>query len=135
MANDSPIKMFDATSPLSMRMGSLEMRVSVVIVEDLGEDDFLLGRTFKREFDVLIHIRENKITTGDVDTRRRMYRKQTMGSFKERVKLALQRQGMVGASAAKNGRRHRIPIANLNACQKEKYSLSFGFQFRLLRST
>ncbi len=36
---------------------------------------------------------------------------------------------------SERGRRHRNPIANLNACQYEKYSLSFGFQFRLLHST
>ncbi len=49
--------------------------------------------------------------------------------------VTLLRQGMVVASAAKIGLRHRIPIANLNAGQNEKYSLSFEFQFRLLRST
>ncbi len=35
-------------------------------------------------------------------------------------KQPLQRQGMVVASAAKIGRRHRIPIANLNTRQNEK---------------
>ena len=58
-------------------------------MEDLGEDDFLLDRTFIREFDVLIDLRENKITIRDVQARRRLCRKETMGSFNERVKLAL----------------------------------------------
>ena len=55
----------------------------------MGEDDFLLGRTFIREVDVLIDLREMKITVRDVHATRRLCRKETMGSFDERVKLVL----------------------------------------------
>ena len=89
MANDSPINVFGTTGSLNVRMAGLELCVEFVIVEDLGEDDFLLGRTFIREFDVLIDPRENKITIRDLNARRRLCRKETMGSFNERVKLVL----------------------------------------------
>ena len=49
----------------------------------------MLGRTFIREFDGLIDLRENKITIRDVNARRRLCRKETMGSFNERGKLVL----------------------------------------------
>ncbi len=72
------------------RIGSPTLSPSqLVIVEDLGEDDFLLGRTFIREFDVLIDLREKKIIIRDLDARWRLCRKETMGSFNERIKLVL----------------------------------------------
>ena len=42
MAND----VFGTTVPLLVRMAGLYLRVEFVVVEDLREDDFLLGRTF-----------------------------------------------------------------------------------------
>ncbi len=66
MANVAPINVFGTTSPVSVRMPGLELGVSFVIVEDLAENDFLLGRTFIREFAVLIDLRENKKTIRDI---------------------------------------------------------------------
>ncbi len=83
MANDAPINVFGTIGPLNVRMAGLDLRVEFVVVEDLEEDGFLLGRTFFREFDVLIDLRENKITIRDVNARRRLCRKETMGSFNE----------------------------------------------------
>ena len=90
MANDAPINVFGTTGSLSVR--SLDLRFDLVVVEALGGDDFLLGRTFIREFDVLIDLRENKITIRvhqHVHARRRLCRKETMGSFNEGGKLVL----------------------------------------------
>ncbi len=89
MANDAPINVFGTIGPLNVRMTGQDLRVEFVVVEDLGENNFLLGSNFIREFDVLIDLRENKITIRDVNARRRLCRKETMGSFKERVKLVL----------------------------------------------
>ena len=89
MANDAPSNVFGTTGPLLVRMAGLDLRFEFVVVEDLGEDDFLLGRTFIRELDVLIDLRENKITIRDLHARRKLCRKETMGSFNERVKLVL----------------------------------------------
>ena len=81
-------------------MAVLELRVNFVTVEDLGEVDFLLGRTFIREFDLLIDLRENKITIRDIDTRRKMCRKDPMGSFNERFKLVLDSSAALGPGQA-----------------------------------
>ncbi len=45
MANDQPIRVFGTTPKMKMSIASLELSTSFVVVEDLGEDDFLLGRT------------------------------------------------------------------------------------------
>ena len=89
MAHDKAISVCGTTSLLPVKLAGLELRVNFVIVEDLGEDDFLLGRTFKGEFDVLIDLREKKKTIRDVDARRKLCRKETKGSFNERVELVL----------------------------------------------
>ncbi len=60
MASDAPIIVFGTTCPLNVGMAGLDLRVEFVVVEDSGEDDFLLGRTFIREFDVPSDLREKK---------------------------------------------------------------------------
>ncbi len=61
MANDQPIQVFGATQKRDMLVAGLFLLVTFVVVESLGEDDFLLGRTFIREFDVLIDLSQGKI--------------------------------------------------------------------------
>ncbi len=70
MANDAPISVLGTTGALVVRMAGLDLRVEFVVVEDLAEDDLLLGRTLIRECDALIDLRENKITIRDVHVRR-----------------------------------------------------------------
>ena len=65
IANDRPIRVLGVTEKLQMNLNGLQLPVPFIVVEHLGEDDFLLGRTFIRDFDVLIDLRQNSILVRD----------------------------------------------------------------------
>ncbi len=87
MANDQPIRVLGITDELQMNLDGLQLPVPFIAVEHLGEDDFLLGRTFIRDFDVLIDLRQNSILVRDPNRTRRLQRKEVIGSYSERMKL------------------------------------------------
>ncbi len=80
MANDQPIRVLGVTDEPNMTINGLCLPVSFIVVEHLGEDDFLVGRTFIREFDVQIDLRRNSILVRDPTRVRQMLRKDVMGS-------------------------------------------------------
>ncbi len=90
MANDQPIRVLGITDELQMNLNGLQLPVSFIVVEHLGEDDFLLGRTFIRDFDVLIDLRQNSILVRDPTRSRRLQRKEVIGSYAERMKLIVE---------------------------------------------
>ncbi len=59
MANDQPIRVLGISKEVYLIIAGINLPVSFIVVESLGEDDFLLGRTFIREFDVLIDLSKN----------------------------------------------------------------------------
>ncbi len=65
MANDQPIRVLGITDELQMNLNGLQLPVPFIVVEHLGEDDFLLGRTFIRDFDVLTDLRHYNILVRD----------------------------------------------------------------------
>ena len=60
------------------------------VVEHLGEDDFLLGRTFFRDSDVLIDVRQNSFLLRDPNRVRQMQREEIMGWYFDRMKLMVE---------------------------------------------
>ncbi len=90
MANDQPIRVLGITDELQMNLNGLQLPVPFIVVEHLGEDDFLLGRTFIRDFDVLIVLRQNSILVRDPTRSRRLQRKEVIGSYAERMKLIVE---------------------------------------------
>ncbi len=53
MANDQLIRVLGVTDELKMNLNGLQIPISFIVVEHLGEDDFVLGRTFIRELTFL----------------------------------------------------------------------------------
>ncbi len=90
MANDQPIRVLGVTDDLNMTINGLCLPVSFIVVEHLGGDYILLGRTFISEFDVLIDLRQNSILVRDPNRVRQMQRKEVMGSYPDRMKLILE---------------------------------------------
>ena len=90
MANDQPIRVLSVTDELQMNPNGPQLPVSFIVVEHLGEDDFLLGRTFIRDFDVLNDLRQNSTLVRDPSRTRRLQRKEVIGSYSERMKLIVE---------------------------------------------
>ena len=89
-ANDQPIGVLGITSELDLRLNELNLPVAFIVVDHLGEDDFLLGRTFIRDFDVLIDLSQNKILVRDPGRHRKFRRKEVIGNYSERMKLIVE---------------------------------------------
>ncbi len=88
MAKDQPIQVFGVTQEMDMLAAGLFLPISFVVLESLGEDDFLLGRTFIREVDVRIHLSQGKIKIR-LRALKKLCRKESMGNFNERLKFVL----------------------------------------------
>ena len=72
MANDQPIEVLSISDEMHLSIAGLDLPVSFIVVESLGEDDFLLGRTFIRDFDVLIDLGKNSILIRDPQRQRNL---------------------------------------------------------------
>ncbi len=70
-------------------MAGLDLPVAFIVVESLGEDNFLLGRTFIRYLDVLIDLSEGSIFVRDPARQRNLKRKEIIGSYAQSMKLIL----------------------------------------------
>ncbi len=89
MANDEPIRVLGISEEMQVAIADLTLPISFIVVESLGEDDFLLGRTFIRDFDVLIDLSKGSILVRDPKRERNLKRKEVIGSYSERMKLIL----------------------------------------------
>ncbi len=90
MANDQPIRVLGVTDELKMNLNGLQLPISFIVVEHLGEDDFLLGRTFIRDFDVLIDLSQNSILIRDPNRARKLQRKEVIGAYSDKMKLIVE---------------------------------------------
>ncbi len=58
MANDQPFEVLGITGEMYLKIAGLDL-VALIVVESLGENDFLLGWTFIRDFDGLTDLSKN----------------------------------------------------------------------------
>jgi hypothetical protein len=61
-ADDKPIRSSGMVRRLPVRIGGHTLRTDMIIVEELGQDDMILGRQFLLTFDVLMDVPNAKFT-------------------------------------------------------------------------
>ena len=61
-ANDQPMKILGMTPLVTLRMAGYDLLENFVVVDFLGSDEFILGRSFIRAYGVLIDLNEKVLT-------------------------------------------------------------------------
>ena len=89
MPNDQPIEVPGITEEMYLNIAGLYSPVASIVVESLSEHDFLLGRTFIRDFDVLIDLSKKSTLVREPTRQRNLKRKEVMGSYAQCMKVIL----------------------------------------------
>ena len=61
-ANDTPMKTYGVTEFMQFEIGGQTYDISFTVVDNLGDDDVILGRDFLQRYDVLVDLPKNRIT-------------------------------------------------------------------------
>ena len=61
-ANDQPMKILGIAPLVTLRMAGYDLIDDFVVVDFLGSDEFILGRSFIRAYGVLIDLNEKVLT-------------------------------------------------------------------------
>ena len=72
-ANGQELKTYGIVEDVKFLLAGYELRANFILMEDSPGDDFILGRTFLRKYDVLIDLRQRSLTVRDPNLHRDCY--------------------------------------------------------------
>ncbi len=61
-ANDTPMKTYGVTEFMQFEIGGQTYDITFTVVDNLGDDDVILGRDFLQRYDVLVDLPKNRFT-------------------------------------------------------------------------
>ena len=64
-ANGQEVRTFGLVENVTFKLAGYTLQASFILIEDVLGDDFILGRSFLRRFDVLIDVRGKRLTIRD----------------------------------------------------------------------